>query len=380
MTRAIAARWEMPMTADDPRPGKRCLPIAPRSAALGLPGGWFVAATSAELRRGKTLTTAFMSEEIVLYRTASGEARAISPYCPHLGAHLGRCGTVQGETLRCEFHRFRFDGAGACVATGYGKSPPPAARLATWPLCEQHGVILVHYDPAGRAPAWAPPAVDMKGWSPVALQRLRLRGHPQETTENSVDTGHFGAVHGYDAVRVLCPLRTEGPYLHARYTMKRPVGLLARLGLAFGAEFDVHVHGLGYSLVEVDVLSHGFRMRQFVFSTPTTPGRIELLLGVSVAERFAGRIGGLLPRRLAASALARSILFPFAMDVGQDCRIWEHKRYLPHPALADGDGPIGAYRRWARQFYDTDTASTPHARAERSPSAGGPIAEGPPAD
>ncbi len=294
----------------------------------------------------------------MLYRTGSGEARATSAYCPHLGANLGRCGTVEGETLRCDFHRFRFDGAGACVATPYGKKPPPAARLATRPVREQDGMILVHHDPSGQEPSWAPPALDMERWSPFVFRRTSLRGHPQETSENSVDTGHFSSVHGYDAVRVLRPARTEGPYLHARYALKRGVGPLARLGVAFEAEFDVHVHGLGYSLVQVEVRSHGFRTRQLVLSTPTAPGHIDLRLGVSVEQLSDKGLGALLPRRRIADAIARFILVMYVHDVGQDFRIWEHKRYLPHPALADGDGPIGAYRRWARQFYEMG-AETP---------------------
>jgi nitrite reductase/ring-hydroxylating ferredoxin subunit len=348
------------MLADEPRIAKRRLPITPRGDALDLPDGWFAAATSDELRRGATLTVPFMSEEIVLYRTTSGEARAIAPHCPHLGAHLGRSGTVEGDTLRCDFHRFRFDGAGACVATGYGKGVPPAARLGTRAVREQHGVILVHHDAAGRPPAWAPPAVDMTGWSSAVFTRLALRGHPQETTENSVDTGHFAAVHGYDEVRVLRPVRAEGPYLSARYAMRRGLGPLARLG-AFEAEFEVHVHGLGYSLVDVDVRSHGIRTRQLVLATPAAPGRIDLRLGVSVEERLGGERAGL-PRRVVAGAVARAWLVLFARDVGQDCRIWEHKRYLPRPALAEGDGPIGFYRRWARQFYPPTPTTKEHER------------------
>lgn len=44
----------------------------------------------------------------------------------------------------------------------------------------------------------------------------------------------------------------------------------------------------------------------------------------------------------------------FVTDVGQDVPLWEHKRYLDAPALAVGDGPIGLYRRWARQFYQAE--------------------------
>jgi nitrite reductase/ring-hydroxylating ferredoxin subunit len=328
------------------------------SCELGLPSGWFVVATSRELAPGATRTVSFMSEELVLYRTASGQARAVSPFCPHLGAHLGRCGTVVGETLRCDFHHFRFGADGACVATGYDTRPPQAARLAIRPILEQNGVILVHHDPAGHAPTWAPPVLDMTGWSPIAFQRSRLRGHPQETTENSVDIGHFSKVHGYKDVRALGPLRTEGAYLHARYAMRRGVGP-SWLGIEVATEFDVHVHGLGYSFVEVEVVSHGVRLRQFVLATPTEPGWIDLRLGVSA--RVPGSdgphsIGRAAARRLVETAVRQAVSMIFAHDVGQDRRVWENKRYVAQPALAEGDGPIGAYRRWATQFGATSGA------------------------
>ena len=49
---------------------------------------------------------------------------------------------------------------------------------------------------------------------------------------------------------------------------------------------------------------------------------------------------------------ARLVLFGLARGAQQDFRIWGNKRYLEQPALAAGDGPIGIYRRWARQFYE----------------------------
>jgi nitrite reductase/ring-hydroxylating ferredoxin subunit len=334
------------------RPPKRRLSVAaPHATTLDLPSGWFVVTTSEGLPRAGILTEPFMSEELVLYRTASGEARAVSPYCPHLGAHLGHCGTVEGETLRCNFHRFRFGGDGACVATGYGTRPPPNARLGVLPVREQNGLILVYHDPARQPPSWAPPVLDMEGWSRTIVRRLRVRGHPQETTENSVDIGHFSAVHGYEDVRVLRPVRTDGAYLYARYAMKRGVAPFARFGVATRAEFDVHVHGLGYSFVDIDVVSHGFLLRQFVLATPSEPGKIDLRLGVSARVPGGRNLAGLLARRVLADTIARIVSAMYAHDVGQDCHIWETKGYLPRPALADGDGPVGTYRRWASQFY-----------------------------
>lgn len=40
-----------------------------------------------------------------------------------------------------------------------------------------------------------------------------------------------------------------------------------------------------------------------------------------------------------------------AVVATQDFPIWEHKRFRAQPALAEGDGPIAEFRRWAAQFY-----------------------------
>ncbi|MFJ3216482.1 Rieske 2Fe-2S domain-containing protein [Kitasatospora sp. NPDC086801] len=87
----------------------RCVVIpwtpAPRTAQataprLPYPDGWFALAASHELKAGKVLTRRLMGEDVVLYRTASGAMRAVRPYCPHLGAHLGHGATAQGDNLR----------------------------------------------------------------------------------------------------------------------------------------------------------------------------------------------------------------------------------------------------------------------------------------
>ena len=69
-------------------------------------------------------------------------------------------------------------------------------------------------------------------------------------------------------------------------------------------------------------------------------------------------------RRAAAPALVRWIprwcfdgpigalaMREYVSDVLRDQEIWEHKAYLPRPALLAEDGPIGRYRAWVRQFY-----------------------------
>lgn len=337
-------------------------PAARPAAAPTLPpfpNGWYALALSRELRRGDVRPMAFAGREIVLFRTASGVAAALDAYCPHLGAHMGYGGSVCGESLRCPFHGFRFDRTGACTGIPYSTPVPPLARAHAVALEETHGLILGWHDGEGRGPGWQVPSLSTGGWSDWRMRRWTIRGHPQETTENSVDFGHFTQVHAYDAVEVLRELEIDGPYLTGSYAMTRPAGRFSR---AIRTEFDVHVYGLGYSQVDIRVPAYGVHARLLVLATPIDGQRITLRLGLSLREDTEPRrihpLLSLAPRGLVNAIIARATLSGAVHDVEQDFVIWQHKRYVQPPILAQGDGPVGRYRRWARQFYSAHDADS----------------------
>ncbi len=325
---------------------------APR---LPIPNSWFALAFSDELKPGRVLTRQLAGNELVLYRTRSGRVRAIDAFCPHLGAHFGYGGTVQGEEIRCPFHGFRFDLGGQCTATGYGTKPPPTARVRVWPLHEVNGIVCVWYDSRGLPPAWEPPALDRHGWTPLVRRSFELRDHPQETVENGVDIGHFAIVHGYSEVEIRKDLIVDGPVFRAAYSAARPMPVLGRLGAKVRFHFDLSVHGLGYSLVRVHVPRYGVHSRLFICATPLDANRITLHLALSVRRVNLGRqihpALGFVPGGLLSTVAARIVHASLVHDAQQDFLIWENKRYLARPALARGDGPIGKFRLWARQFY-----------------------------
>jgi nitrite reductase/ring-hydroxylating ferredoxin subunit len=115
------------------------------------PYGWFAVAFSYELRAGSLITRRFMDREIVLFRTSSGNLQAIESYCPHLGAHIGHGGTVEGEELRCPFHGFRFSASGRCTHSPYGR-PPPAARLGCFDCARSAVFCSSGTDRSGKSP------------------------------------------------------------------------------------------------------------------------------------------------------------------------------------------------------------------------------------
>lgn len=306
------------------------------------PEGWYCVAFADELPPGAVLARRAFGREVVAFRGTSGGATVVDAHCPHLGAHLGHGGRVEGDTLRCPFHGFCFDARGACVSTPYGKRLPPLARARAWPLLERNGALFVWNSPAGRAPGWEVPEVDWQGFTPLRHRSFSITTHVQEAAENSVDLGHFAAVHGYLAVEPVAPVERSGAVLRTAYRARRS---LAPQGMEGDVEFEFHiqVHGLGCSIVDVDVLTFGVTSRQLVLATPVDEARIELRVAAAMEA---------LPDPGATDQLLGLLFAGFVADVEQDVPIWEHKRYLERPALAEGDGPIGAYRSWARQFYE----------------------------
>lgn len=318
------------------------------------PDGWFFVCYSHELPRGRLFSKTFMGKEIVAFRGADGQVCVADAFCPHLGAHMGKGGCIEGDAIRCPFHGFRFDASGQCVSTPYG-DPPKAGKLQRWTVHEASGFILAYHDAQGREPTWRVPELDNTGWTSLVTHHYRLRGHPQETTENGVDTGHFITVHGYKDVAVIDPLRIEGPYLTGAYRMRRHAGPLELLGVKIEPEFRVHVWGLGYSMVEVHVPKYGLHGRQWVFATPSDGEYLDLHIALRVKdiEHPERIVPGLdkLPRGLLTRGLRAFFMQAFENDIAQDFEIWENKSYMARPALAKNDGPIGQYRRYCRQFY-----------------------------
>jgi nitrite reductase/ring-hydroxylating ferredoxin subunit len=326
----------------------------PRVDLPPYPTGWFVLKFSRELRPGSVEHGTFFGHELVIFRGRGGRASVLDAHCPHMGAHMGHGGTVDGDRLRCPFHGFCFDADGACVSTPYGRRPPKKAQAGVWPVLERNGAIFTWFDEAGRPPLWDLPEVDFGGFEPLEQKTWpRLKSHPQETTENSVDFGHLSVVHGYRDVEVVSPLALDGPHLSATYAMTRVHPLFPFLP-PVRAEFEIHVHGLGYSYVHVLVPEQGLEAHNFVFPTPLDGDAIQLRAGLSIRVDEPRRLAAplaLLPRAIAMKVASTMALRAYTSDIEQDFAIWENKRYLQPAALADGDGPIGPYRKWCRQFY-----------------------------
>jgi len=325
------------------------LPLAAQAPRRPYPNGWFAVGFADELKPGRVLRSRFMGEELVVYRTRSGVVRVVEPYCPHLGAHLGVGGWVEGEDIVCPFHHFAFGTDGRCVRTGYG-TRPPAARLVQREAREVNGAILVWHHAAGAPPAWEVAAQPTVGFGPPFRESATLVDHPQEVVENAVDTGHIGALHGYRNPRLRKPFASDGPSFTIAATAEKVLPLLGPVEIVF----DIVVHGLGHIWVDATIPRLRAAALFQAMATPVDPLHVDIRFGVSL------RVGSdpESPRTQLLSRLLTHGLGPsLKHDLWQDFPVWGHKVYLDRPRLADGDGPIPAFRRWAQQFYTEPAAN-----------------------
>ncbi|MBM2811513.1 MAG: hypothetical protein HW416_2272 [Chloroflexi bacterium] len=75
---------------------------------------WHPVYRSEDLNPGRTVPLRIMSEDLTLYRGDSGTVHALAFRCAHRGTQLST-GWVEGDTLRCFYHGWRYDGSGQCV-------------------------------------------------------------------------------------------------------------------------------------------------------------------------------------------------------------------------------------------------------------------------
>ena len=74
-----------------------------------MPFGWFKVALADDVPAGAVITRHYFGTELVVWRDDEGRVACQEAYCPHLGAHLGWGGKVEGQRIRCPFHGWVFD-------------------------------------------------------------------------------------------------------------------------------------------------------------------------------------------------------------------------------------------------------------------------------
>lgn len=314
---------------------------------MSIPFGWFGVGYSDELAVGDVRSVRYFGRDLVLFRNEQGEAGLLDAYCPHLGAHLGHGGTVEGNSLRCPFHAWAFRPDGFCSSIPYAKAFPPRAKRGpltqAYPVSEKAGVVWAWYHPDNIAPTFDvidyPEFTDPKMAAPTRRE-WRFASNPQEIAENGVDVAHFAYVHMMDAVP-----EGETDYdgvrrrstAHGHRTIQMPTGEMKQLPYSV----ETVQTGAGQKFTRLSGL---VELSLLVIATPVEADDVEL--------RFCFTHPKVEPGSMEEKAVEAAI----ANTCGQkgvegDIPIWANKIHRARPFLCDGDGPILRFRRYFEQFY-----------------------------
>lgn len=299
-----------------------------RDGGLGVPLSWYHVAWSDELGAGEVQRLRAFGRDWVIFREEGGAVGVLDAYCPHLGAHLAEGGTVEGDSLACPFHGWRWRGNGECSAIPYAKRIPPEARAISLPVTERFGMIFCWFHPRGEGPLFELPDLPewgAEGWPRQWVHRdVELATHPQEIAENGPDWRHLASVHRMDMA--------EGDFVF------EPQGYGYRwfLGGTVSAG-ESTLEGMNYGMG---------------LSTFRQGGVHDALVVTTVTPIEVDRVHFRLSMLSRAPADEQQAQFGYHWAFAEpDFEIWEHKIHRPTPLLCAEDGPIAPFRAWASRFY-----------------------------
>jgi phenylpropionate dioxygenase-like ring-hydroxylating dioxygenase large terminal subunit len=163
---------------------------------MGMQDHWHPVLQGCNLRQ-KPIGVKIAGEPIAVFRTRSGKPAAVSDVCPHRHLRLS-VGDVVGDTIRCKYHGWTFDGC------GHGESPG-APKLTTcttsYDVREDYGLVWVK----SRRSLAAFPEIEADGFFPICTLEHDIPAPLELAVDNFNEIEHSGTVHdtfGYDLDRM----------------------------------------------------------------------------------------------------------------------------------------------------------------------------------
>src|SRR5581483_5425160 len=177
-----------------------------------------------------------LGENLIAFRTTSGEAGIVVNACPHRGASMF-FGRNEEDGLRCVYHGWKFDTAGVCVDM---PSEPAESnfknkvRITAFPTQERGGIIWAYMGPREVPPPLPDLEANMLEDGQYSTYLIFQECNFMQGWEGEMDTVHQAFLHfGADRAQDLQP-GTAGYYI-ARQRDARFSILDTPFGCSYGA-------------------------------------------------------------------------------------------------------------------------------------------------
>jgi phenylpropionate dioxygenase-like ring-hydroxylating dioxygenase large terminal subunit len=157
---------------------------------------WYIAAFDHEISR-ELLQRTILGKRLVLFRTQAGKAVALDDRCPHRSFPLSSS-TLDGDTIICGYHGFRYDTEGNCINVPSAKVCPKGIGNRSYKLIEQGKAIWIWMGNPDEADESQLPDIAWtcdSHWKSSAGY-LHLPGSYVRLHENLMDLTHLSFLHG----------------------------------------------------------------------------------------------------------------------------------------------------------------------------------------
>jgi phenylpropionate dioxygenase-like ring-hydroxylating dioxygenase large terminal subunit len=218
-----------------------------------------------------------LGENLIAFRTTSGDVGLIQNACPHRGASMF-FGRNEEEGLRCVYHGWKFDTTGACVDM---PSEPAESnfknkvRTVAYPCRERNGIVWAYMGPRNpdNLPGLPDLEANMLGEGEADMYLLFLDNNWMQGWEGEMDTVHAAFLHS-GATRVEDTVPGTFAYYQARSRSARFDVVDTEWGTSYGvarpAEDDTTYWRIAhqllpfYAMVPTGVLGLEVRFRAYV--------------------------------------------------------------------------------------------------------------------
>ncbi|MEX1666536.1 Rieske 2Fe-2S domain-containing protein [Zhongshania arctica] len=317
--------------------------------------GWYCLGLASEYT-STPVKLNYFGTRLVAYRGEDGEMHILDGYCPHMGADLSE-GCVEGNSIRCPFHAWRWGADGVCDEIPYAKRIPAKAVIRSYPTLEENHLLFMWFDPEGNPPIeeQRPPRIDdlfSDDWTIWHMDLMTINTNARELIDNMADVAHFGPIHG-------APIKEFKNIVYKHTYRQELTGGSELLAEDGDLSSEATYHGPAYMNTFMTGKAEGMDIasRLLVTHVPINQGSFDLRFGVAVKK-----IAGMSDEQ--NDEMARQYVEQNRTAFFQDVHIWHTKTRVDNPVLCDGDGPINRLRQWYNQFY-LDVADVPEAFAEK---------------
>jgi len=280
-------------------------------------------------------------ERIVLFADCDGNWHALLDRCPHRGAALSRGRVTERGHLRCQYHGWRFDGAGRCTGVPLNDLNAAALekiRVAALPTRRIAGALWIYTDVTDDPPEPVLPASLEGDAERFVTYHQQWDAHWTRAQENFIDFVHLPYLHGQSITAWMHDYAEQGGSARVEAVPKEfGFTMLGTIGGTKGLQLDWYRPNLA-------ILHFGPapEQRLHLFSIPIDETHTRVLTVSRIADASAGSIDARPPSGTDHPILDedRAIVESQAGDVLSD----------PTEISVASDEPTLVFRRWYREL------------------------------